>query len=102
MCRIEGLGSDLALQRGREKGCKVKIVWIYLFINQIPGEKGRQKKLGRNNNTKIDNPIFGVLQNFRSELIPFEVVKLESPYHTILGRSAYAKFMARPCYVYLN
>src|ERR1041385_7307582 len=43
---------------------------------------------------------FGNAENFRSELIPFEVVKLESPYHTILGRPAYAKFMARPCYVY--
>src|SRR3954462_14122758 len=45
---------------------------------------------------------FGNAENFRSELIPFEVVKLESPYHAILGRPAYAKFMARPCYVYLK
>src|ERR1041385_4946378 len=43
---------------------------------------------------------FGNAENFRSELIPFEVVKLESPYHAILGRPSYAKFMARPCYVY--
>ena len=35
-------------------------------------------------------------------LIPFEVVNLESPYHAILGRPAYAKFMARPCYIYLK
>ena len=45
---------------------------------------------------------FGTLENFRSEIIPFEVVKLESPYHTILGRPADARFMARPCYVYLK
>ena len=30
------------------------------------------------------------------------MVKLESPYHAILGRPAYASFMARPCYVYLK
>ena len=29
---------------------------------------------------------FGTSENFRSEIIPFEVVKLESPYHAILGR----------------
>src|SRR4051812_29949839 len=45
---------------------------------------------------------FGNAESFRSELIPFEVVKLKSPYHAILGRPAYAKFMAHPCYVYLK
>src|ERR1041385_7558045 len=45
---------------------------------------------------------FGNAENFRSELIPFEVVKLESPYHAILGRPSYAKFMARLCYVYVK
>src|SRR3954469_14998661 len=45
---------------------------------------------------------FGNAENFRSEIIPYEVVKLESPYHAILGRPAYASFMARPCYVYLK
>src|SRR3954465_12166565 len=45
---------------------------------------------------------FGNSKNFRSEIIPFEVVNLESPYHAILGRPAYARFMARPCYVYLE
>ena len=30
------------------------------------------------------------------------MVKLPSPYHPLFGRSAYAKFMARPCYVYLQ
>ena len=32
----------------------------------------------------------------------FEVVKIQSPYHALFGRPAYAKFMARPCYVYLQ
>ena len=32
----------------------------------------------------------------------FEVVKIKSPYHALFGRLAYAKFMARPCYVYLQ
>ena len=32
----------------------------------------------------------------------FEVVDFQSAYHAILGRQAYAHFMARPCYVYLK
>ena len=32
----------------------------------------------------------------------FEVVKIKSPYHALFGRPAYAKFMARPCYAYLQ
>ena len=32
----------------------------------------------------------------------FEVVDFKSAYHDILGRPAYARFMARPCYVYLK
>ena len=42
------------------------------------------------------------IHNFRSEWLTFEVVKLPSPYHALFGRPAYAKFMARPCYVYLQ
>src|SRR4051812_28959623 len=45
---------------------------------------------------------FGNAENFCSEIVPFEVVDLESPYHAILGRPSYARFMARPCYVYLK
>src|SRR3954465_11095283 len=45
---------------------------------------------------------FGSEENFCSEIIPFEVIDLESPYHAILGRPAYARFMDRPCYVYLK
>ena len=45
---------------------------------------------------------FGTAQNYRSESLIFEVVKLKSPYHALFGRPAYARFMARPCYVYLK
>ena len=40
--------------------------------------------------------------DFRAETLTFEVVKIKSPYHALFGRPAYAKFMARPCYVYLQ
>ena len=45
---------------------------------------------------------FGMEENFRSEFLCFEVVKFQSPYHALFGRTAFAKFMARPCYVYLQ
>ena len=34
------------------------------------------------------------------ESIQFEVVLFKSAYHAIFGRPAFAKFMARPCYIY--
>ena len=37
-----------------------------------------------------------------SETLTFEVVKIQSPYHALFGQPAYARFMARPCYVYLQ
>ena len=39
--------------------------------------------------------------DYRAETLNFEVVKIKSPYHAMFGRLAYAKFMLRPCYVYL-
>ena len=30
------------------------------------------------------------------------MVKIKSPYHALFGRPVYAKFMERPCYVYLQ
>ena len=42
---------------------------------------------------------FGDEHDSRAEKLTFEVVKIRSPYHTLFGRPAYAKFMARPCYV---
>ena len=46
--------------------------------------------------------VFGTPSNFRKEKITFEVVDFPSAYHALLGRPAYATFMAIPCYVYLK
>ena len=46
--------------------------------------------------------VFGTAKNFRLKRIGFEVVNFHSSYHAILGRPAFAKFMARPCYAYLK
>jgi hypothetical protein len=46
--------------------------------------------------------IFGTPANFRKEKIEFEVVDWPSQYHTILGRPAFARFMAVPHYAYLK
>ena len=45
---------------------------------------------------------FGDEHDSRAEKLTFEVVKIKSQYHTLFGRLAYAKFMARPCYFYLQ
>jgi hypothetical protein len=41
---------------------------------------------------------FGMKDNYRMEYIKFEVADFESSYHTILSRSALAKFMVVPTY----
>jgi hypothetical protein len=46
--------------------------------------------------------IFGTPANFKKEKIEFEVVDWPSQYHAILGRLAFARFMAVPHYAYLN
>ena len=46
--------------------------------------------------------VFGDSKNYRKEKLTFEVVDFQSAYHAILGRPAYARFMARPCNVYLK
>lgn len=45
---------------------------------------------------------FGDEYDSRAEKLTFEVVKIRSPYHALFGQPAYAKFMARPCYIYLQ
>ena len=45
---------------------------------------------------------FGDDYDYRAEKLWFEVVKIKSPYHALFGRSSYAKYVARPCYVYLQ
>src|SRR3954464_4889455 len=42
------------------------------------------------------------LRIFGRRKITFEVVDFPSAYHALLGRPAYAKFMAIPCYLYLK
>jgi hypothetical protein len=66
------------------------------FHGVIPGKKA--KSLGQ---IALD-VVFGDSKNFRKEKLTFEVVDFHSAYHAILGRSSYARFMARPCYVYLK
>jgi len=46
--------------------------------------------------------VFGSPENFRREKIEFEVVDWPSQYHAILGRPAFARFMAVPHYAYLK
>jgi hypothetical protein len=65
------------------------------FHGVIPGKKARS--LGQ---ISID-VVFVDEKNFKKEKLVFEVVDFWSAYHAILGRPAYACFMARPCYVYL-
>jgi hypothetical protein len=46
--------------------------------------------------------LFGEKGNSRREPIWFEVADISSPYHSLLGRPALAKFMAVPHYAYLK
>jgi hypothetical protein len=38
--------------------------------------------------------------NYRTEMLTFDVVDFSRPYHAILGRPCYVKFMAIPSYAY--
>ena len=50
---------------------------------------------------KVTLPVtFGSPSNFRTEKIQFELVNFKRPYHCVLGRQAFAKFMATPHYTY--
>ncbi|KAK1665954.1 hypothetical protein QYE76_054113 [Lolium multiflorum] len=50
---------------------------------------------------KVTLPVtFGTPVNYRTERITFEVVNFRSPYHCVLGRQAFATFMAAPHYAY--
>ena len=67
-----------------------------VFHGIVPGKSAYP--IGR---IKLD-VAFGTDDNYRCESLTFEVVKIKSPYHALFGRPAYARFMARPCYVYLQ
>jgi hypothetical protein len=43
--------------------------------------------------------IFGSKDNYRKEKCTFEVVDFDSLFHVLFDRPAYAKFMARSCYI---
>ena len=45
---------------------------------------------------------FGDKNYFKTETLEFEVVEWKSQYHAILGRPAFARFMAVPHYAYLQ
>jgi hypothetical protein len=45
---------------------------------------------------------FGDVSNYRTEMLTIEVVYFSSPYHVILGRSCFVKFMAIPSYTSLK
>src|SRR3954471_21249193 len=66
------------------------------FHGIIPGKKAYSLRM-------ISlNVVFDTPSNFRKDRITVEVVDFPSTYHALLGRLAYAKFMAIPCYVYLK
>ena len=46
--------------------------------------------------------VFGSPNNFRSEDLIFDIVPFRSGYHTLLGRTAFARFNAVPHYAYLT
>jgi hypothetical protein len=66
------------------------------FHGVAPGK--RVQPLGQ-----IDLPVwFGMPDNFRKEILTFEVVGFWGAYHPILGCPCYVKFMAVPNYTYLK
>src|SRR3954466_5315194 len=46
--------------------------------------------------------VFGNRRNFAKHVLEFEVLDWKSQYHAILGRAAFAQFMAVPHYAYLK
>ena len=64
------------------------------FHGIVPGKKAFP--IGR----VILEVAFGDERNFRKEKVAFEVVTFKSAYHCVLGRQAFAKFMAVPHYAY--
>lgn len=53
-------------------------------------------------NTITLSVTFGDQVHYRKETLSFKVVDFEGPYHVILGRPCYAKFMAISSYSYLK
>jgi hypothetical protein len=45
---------------------------------------------------------FGDMSNYHTETLVFEVVNFFVPYHVVLGRPCYVKFMTIPSFAYLK
>lgn len=65
------------------------------FHGFVPGKK--VQSLGQ-----ISLEVVFLKDNFRSEILCFEVATFRSGYNAILGRQAYVAFMALPSYAYLQ
>jgi hypothetical protein len=93
-------GSGINLIYARTlKAMSISLEWLKpidcSFHGIVPGSANHP--LG-----KIELDIcFGDSGNFRKEKLEFEVMDSPSQYHEILGRPAFAKFMAVPHYAYL-
>jgi hypothetical protein len=68
----------------------------HLFYGVVPGKQ--YVPLGQ----VTLSVTFGDVSNYRTEILMFKVVDFFSPYHVILGRSCYVKFMAIPSFAYLK
>jgi hypothetical protein len=81
------------------KAMSISLKWLKptdcSFHGIVPGSANHT--LGR---IELD-VCFGDSGNFRREKLEFEVMDWPSQYHAILGRPAFAKFMAVPHYAYL-
>jgi hypothetical protein len=65
-----------------------------VFHGVVPGRQGQS--LG---SITLD-VAFGTPENYRLEILTFEVAPFKSAYPAIFGRPAFAAFMARSCYIY--
>jgi len=66
------------------------------FLGVVPGHRAHPL-------WQIDLPVcFGTPDNFRRQVLTFDVVGFHGIYHVILGRPCYAKFIAILNYTYLK
>ena len=66
------------------------------FKGVIPGMEARCR------GSLVLEVTFGSPDNFRSEELLFTIAHLQSGYHALLGRTAFARFNAVPHYAYLK
>jgi hypothetical protein len=93
-----GSGINLIYARTLKAMC-ISLEWLKptdcSFDGIVPGSANHPLR-------KIELDVyFGDSDNFRREKLEFEVMDWPSQYHAILGRPAFAKFMAVPHYAYL-